>query len=138
MRTLISALACGLLLGGGLAAKHPGKGKGRGQDEFVNCNFRDSDRRIILSYYNLPSGLPPGLAKRDGDLPPGLEKQLRKKGQLPPGLQKRIEPFPAELSRQFPPLPDGARRGFISGRAVVYDSRTSIILDAMVIVPLGR
>jgi len=36
-----------------------------------------------------PANLPPGLAKRHGRLPPGLEKQLLERGQLPPGLEKR-------------------------------------------------
>lgn len=33
--------------------------------------------------------LPPGLAKRGGNLPPGLQRQLDRRGHLPPGLEKR-------------------------------------------------
>ena len=33
--------------------------------------------------------LPPGLAKRNGNLPPGLQKHLYRTGHLPPGLEKR-------------------------------------------------
>ncbi len=35
-------------------------------------------------------GLPPGLAKRDGHLPPGLQKHYERTGHLPPGLEKKI------------------------------------------------
>ena len=59
--------------------------------------FLPEERRMILDYYHhaAPSkGLPHGLAKRGGKLPPGLQKQLDKNGRLPPGLQKRLEPFP--------------------------------------------
>ncbi len=41
-------------------------------------------------YRRANPGLPPGLAKRNGNLPPGLEKQERHRGQLPPGLEKRF------------------------------------------------
>ncbi|MGH8246109.1 MAG: hypothetical protein ACREUU_06730 [Gammaproteobacteria bacterium] len=34
-------------------------------------------------------GLPPGLAKRGGNLPPGLQRHIDRTGQLPPGLEKR-------------------------------------------------
>ena len=62
--------------------------------------FLPEERRIIENYYRSsgPSkGLPPGLAKRGGKLPPGLQKHLDKNGTLPPGLQKRLEPLPHDL-----------------------------------------
>ena len=49
--------------------------------------FLPEERRIIENYYRSggPSkGLPPGLAKRGGNLPPGLQKHLDKNGTLPP------------------------------------------------------
>ena len=59
--------------------------------------FGERDRGTIHEYCAQPhSSLPPGLAKRNGKLPPGLEKQLRRNGQLPPGLQKKCKPFPVE------------------------------------------
>jgi hypothetical protein len=98
--------------------------------------FRPDDRRAISDYYARAgeSNLPPGLAKRNGDLPPGLAKQLRRNGRLPPGLEKRITPFPPELDRRLPPLPAGYYRGVIGDQAVVYDPRTSAILDVLNIV----
>ena len=73
--------------------------------------------------------LPPGLAKRGGDLPPGLEKQLIRKGHLPPGLEKKLYPFPVELERRLPPLRPGLVRGIIGESAVILDNRTKVILD---------
>jgi hypothetical protein len=79
-----------------------------------------------------PNSLPPGLARRGGDLPPGLEKQLQRNGHLPPGLQKRLDPFPPELEHRLTPLPADYGRAFIDGRAVIYDKSTSLILDVFV------
>ena len=54
--------------------------------------FLPEERRIIEEYYHKSKkakqkGLPPGLAKRGGNLPPGLQKKLDRDGKLPPGLQ---------------------------------------------------
>ena len=92
--------------------------------------FVGRDREVVRRYYSgHPGNLPPGLAKRGGDLPPGLEKQLQRKGHLPPGLDKRVVAFPVELERQLPPLKSGLMRGVIEGRAVIYNPKTSVILD---------
>jgi len=108
--------------------KHHGK-DGHGQ-------FDPNHRTMIYDYYGGQSaGLPPGLAKRNGALPPGLEKQLQRNGRLPPGLEKKLTPFPADLERRFPPLPAGMRRGVIENRGIIYDPRSRTILD---VVPLYR
>jgi hypothetical protein len=96
--------------------------------------FIAKDRRKLRDYIaNYPGGgLPAGLAKRKGALPPGLEKQLRRNGRLPPGLEKKISHFPPELERRLSPLVPGLRRGFIAGRAVIYNPKTSVIVDVCV------
>ena len=92
--------------------------------------FIGKDREIIRKYFNDHAGsLPPGLAKRGGDLPPGLAKQLRRKGHLPPGLEKKVAVFPVELESRLSPLKAGLARGVIEGRAVIYNAKTSVILD---------
>jgi hypothetical protein len=88
--------------------------------------FDSRDRDTINNYY---AGLPPGLAKRGGDLPPGLERQLQRNGTLPPGLRKRLQPFPAALERQLAPLPRGYRRGIIDDHMVVYRTDNYSIAD---------
>jgi hypothetical protein len=120
-----------------------GRGKGKGHDQGHEdshekegssrahaVSFESVDRRVIVDYYRAqPSGLPPGLAKR-GDLPPGLEKQLRRNGKLPPGLQKKLVAFPREVEVRLPPCPPDVRRGMVGGVAVMWNSRTGLIVDA--------
>ena len=95
--------------------------------------FVGGDREIIREYVaKYPQGeLPPGLAKRGGDLPPGLEKHLRKKGHLPPGLQKKVTALPLDLEGRLHPLEPGLRRGFLEGRAVIYNQKTALVLDVL-------
>lgn len=122
---LVAALLCTTAADPALA-----QGRGRGQAKttdpaaatvVVQFEFGTRDRDIITAYYkDRQSGLPPGLAKRDGALPPGLEKQLRRNGTLPPGLQKKITPFPRALERQLTPLPAGYRRGIVDVHLIVY------------------
>jgi hypothetical protein len=95
--------------------------------------FTERDQHVIRSYYGGGRGLPPGLAKRGGHLPPGLERQLQRNGTLPPGLQKRVEPFPVELEQQLPRLPSGCSRVIVAGRALILD-RNNKILDLLVLV----
>ena len=94
--------------------------------------FLPEERRIIENYYRSlkPSkGLPPGLAKRGGNLPPGLQKHLDKNGKLPPGLQKRLEPLPKDLDSRLPGLPDYWERVILERDVILIDRRSNIILD---------
>lgn len=113
------------------AAKHGnGKGHGKGKDGGATVVvFTATDRRVIQEFCHSGSGLPPGLAKRNGDLPQGLEKQLRRNGRLPPGLEKKVVWFPPELEGRLPPPPPGYRRGFIGGHAVLVDPGKGLLLD---------
>jgi hypothetical protein len=96
------------------------------------ARFLPEERRIILEYYGYgrpAKGLPPGLAKRGGKLPPGLQKHLDKNGRLPPGLQKRLEPLPADLDHRLPRLPEIWERVILERDVILIDRRTSRILD---------
>ena len=138
MRRLLGiGLLCALAAFG--QGKGNGKGKGKGHSDdgggatSVQLSFgRDQD--VIREYYRAvpPNNLPPGLAKRGGDLPPGLEKQLRRNGRLPPGLEKKLYPFPVELERRLPPLPPEYGRAFVGGHAVIYNKSTSLVLDVFI------
>jgi hypothetical protein len=89
-----------------------------------------NDRDAIGRYFkDNTAGLPPGLAKRGGDLPPGLEKQLQKNGTLPPGLEKKLEPVPAPLERQLTQLPDGYSRRVLGEHLLVINDKTKQIGD---------
>ena len=100
--------------------------------------FSLEERRIIEQFYhtgktsknkNKKKGLPPGLAKRGGDLPPGLQKKLDRGDQLPPGLQKRLEPLPTDLHRRLPRLPNYWERVIVERDIVLIDRRTNRVLD---------
>jgi hypothetical protein len=96
--------------------------------------FLREEKRLIEQYFRNPkkskvTGLPPGLAKRGGNLPPGLQKKLNRDGQLPPGLQKRLEPLPDDLNRQLPSLPEYWERVIVERDVVLIDRRTNRILD---------
>jgi hypothetical protein len=99
-----------------------------------SVRFTVEERRIIYDYYHKGAkpktkGLPPGLAKRGGNLPPGLQKKLDRDGQLPPGLQKRLEPLPTDLSRRLPRLPEYWERVIIDRDIVLIDRRSNRVLD---------
>lgn len=142
---LLSAIFAGVLafgLAGGAAMAQGnshghGNGKGKGHNKQgddqggnVRYGFGAHDREVISSYYsNHTQGLPPGLAKRGGNLPPGLEKQLERNGTLPPGLQKKLEPCPVALERQLPSLPLDYRRAVIGAHIVVLNKNTNVIVD---------
>jgi len=127
-------------------AQGNGKGKAKGHDKndkhdkgdndgdraYEKYGFRSQDRQLVTTYYSKHgSGLPPGLAKRNGDLPPGLEKQLERNGTLPPGLQKKLQPCPVEITRELPPLPAGYQRSVIGAHIVIFNKSTNIIVDVM-------
>ena len=97
-------------------------------------HFLPEERRIIEEYYHKggkrkQKGLPPGLAKRGGNLPPGLQRQLDKNGRLPPGLQKRLEPLPVDLDRRLPRLPEHWERVVLERDIILIDRRAERILD---------
>lgn len=132
-KTLIVGLICIMLASTALGlAQGKGKGKGKHQhdEESGRIVFTTHDQEIIRGYYHdRYSNLPPGLAKRGGNLPPGLQKHLERDGQLPPGLQKRVEPFPEELERRLPRLPEPYSRVTLGMDILILDRRTQRIMD---------
>ncbi len=118
----------------GQGRSHENQGRGHEKEKRgkkSKARFSSHDKYIIHDYFaRNASSLPPGLAKRGGNLPPGLERQLREGGTLPPGLQKRVEPFPRELARRLPSLPEGYSRVILGGRALVLN-RSHAIVDIM-------
>lgn len=126
--SLVLGLICATLIGPGFAHS---KDQGKLRDRERPSLFLPEERRIIREFYvTTPGrGLPPGLAKRGGNLPPGLQKHLQRNGTLPPGLQKRLEPFPADLERRLPGIPEIWRRVILGRDVILLDRRTNRILD---------
>jgi hypothetical protein len=151
LKNFLMAAVCGLVLTAALPqaglAQGNGKGKGhnkqadpddedresaRGDKRGARIMFSVRDRETIRGYYqDRNSNLPPGLAKRNGNLPPGLQKHLERDGTLPPGLQKRVQPFPEDLERRLPPLPDTYRRVTLGVDILILDRRTQRIVDVI-------
>jgi len=95
----------------------------------VVIEFNDSDSLLIREYYRKHlRRLPPGLAKRDR-IPPGLEKQIVRKGTLPPGLAGKL--LPEELERKLTPLPDGYVRIRVGADVVLFKEGTRLVMDVL-------
>jgi hypothetical protein len=115
-----------------LAQGH-GNGHGKGHDKHGDDDdqgyYKGHDREAARGWYDEhESHLPPGLAKKDR-LPPGLERQLVRRGTLPPGLQKRLQPCPEDLERRLPPPPPECAHVLIGGHVVLLNQRTNIVVD---------
>ena len=125
-----SFLMCSLFVAASLCHRDPVAALDTNRAE----RFLPEERRIIEEYYHKSKkakqkGLPPGLAKRGGNLPPGLQKKLDRDGKLPPGLQKRLQPLPVDLDRRLPRLPEHWERVVLERDIILIDRRTERILD---------
>jgi len=98
----------------------------RDKDTSIDLRFTDADKYAIRDYYR--RNLPPGLAKRS-TLPPGLQKQLQRKGSLPPGLS--AEPLPHDLERKLSRLPEGYMRVRIETDIFIMRAATKEIIDVL-------
>jgi hypothetical protein len=112
-----------------------GHGNGKGHNKHDDDDRDDDhgyyyghDKQIHGWYSDHGGNLPPGLAKKD-QLPPGLEKQLVRRGTLPPGLQKRLEPCPHELEHYLPPPPPDCANVLIGGHIVLLNRKTNVVVD---------
>jgi hypothetical protein len=126
MKRLVGAMLVGFLLGGTVVEGSQGQGKKNGHAESsvsLHLVFGRADVVILRDHYS----------PRYRDLPPGLYKKIARGGQLPPGWRKKFELFPAEVDRRLAPLPAGYGRGVIDGHAVIYNSRTNVIVDVAVL-----
>jgi hypothetical protein len=112
------------LFGGCTAGPEYGRVTVAGREGYLDLTFSDQDRVHIREYYR--RHLPPGLAKRKR-LPPGLQRQLVRRGELPPGLSGHL--LPHDLERRLTPLPGGYLRMRIGGDVVLLHEKTRVILD---------
>ena len=148
MKSLLSVMIAGALLGGTMFVDHAEAGdKRRGRNSRVEVRyergdrfdpgdryyrgdrryrgdryFRDRDVVVIRDYYR-PYYRP---------LPRGLRHRYYRSGYLPSGWARRVRPVPVYVERELVVVPRGYRRGIIDGHAVVYNDR-GFILDVAVL-----
>jgi hypothetical protein len=127
-----------MLTGNCVMAQGNGNGHGKGHnkhgdddDQGERYYYSDRDRDSAHQwYYAHENNLPPGLAKKDR-LPPGLEKQLVRRGTLPPGLEKRVVRCPEDLERRLPPPPPECAHVLVGGHIVLLNQRTNVVVDVV-------
>jgi hypothetical protein len=85
----------------------------------ASCYLGPRDVWIVSDYY----------APRYRTLPPGLQKKLYRTGHLPPGWERKLELLPPVVEQRLVPIPGSYRRGIIDGYVVIYEPRTSIVID---------
>lgn len=125
VKRLLGVTVVGLLLCSAVPGAHrdsDGK-KGKASSVAVHVAFGSGEVEIIRTHY----------APRYKKLPKGLRKKYARTGQLPPGWRKKMEPMPIEVERELVVLPAEYRRGVIDGHAVIYNSRTNVIIDVAVL-----
>lgn len=110
--------------------------KVKGKNASLAVYFSNDDRHHIQGFYSEKKHkhkkhkkTPPGLAKRGGNLPPGLQKQIERNGQLPPGLQGRG--LPGDLESRLSRLPEGYVRLVVEKDIVLMNKKTGIVADVM-------
>jgi hypothetical protein len=137
MKRLIGLTILGLFLASTALGAAPGdQGKGKKNEKRDDAQVSRSGGQVDV-HVTFGRGevvlLRDHYAPRYRNLPPGLQKKLARGGELPPGWQKRFEPFPVAVERRLPVLPAGYRRGIIDGHAVIFSSRTNLIVDIAVL-----
>jgi hypothetical protein len=132
MKRLAWTMLAALLFGTTVSAAPPDKNKKHGKERTTVTETRRVGVRVAFGTGEVTI-LREHYATRYRNLPPGLRKKVARGGQLPPGWQKKFEPFPVAVERRLAPLSPDYRRGVIDGHAVIFNSRTNVIIDVAVL-----
>lgn len=123
---LLAIFAIGLVTGCASNPRTSGRVVVHDENSQVEVVFTNRDRDLIRDYYH--RHLPPGLAKRSS-LPPGLQKQVQRRGHLPPGLEGKH--LPHELEVQLSSLPEGYVRLRVGVDVVLMNTHTRVVVDVV-------
>ncbi len=148
LRLLITLIATSALIGGLVAdpafAKKGPKFKGPKATKQLEKNilkgkglgigggnvFGSLERDLIRNFLGSPSGKKFKAKKfKHKSLPPGLAKQLHRRGILPPGLRRNY--LPPGLSSRLPGLPPGQARVLVGNDVLLIQRTTGLILDIL-------
>jgi hypothetical protein len=122
MKRLLCGVTVALLIvGGGSASADQGKSKGKGKASHEKAKDTAADTNVAVHVVFAPTEV---TVLRNHYAPRYRD--------LPPGLQKKLEVFPPDVERRLPVLPQYYRRGILDGNAVIYNSRTNVIVDVAV------
>ncbi len=92
-------------------------------DRSAGVQFTATEREVILRWFaDVPT-------TTEQQLPPGLAKQLHKRGSLPPGLSGRA--LPPGLAKKLGPAPKGYERVIVDRDVVLVNSVTGAIVDIL-------
>ena len=145
LRLLVTLIAAAALAGGGAAenafakkgpkfkgpkaTKHIEKKvlKGKGLGIGGGNVFGQIERDLLRNFLGSPAGRK--FKGRYKGLPPGLAKQLRRRGTLPPGLRRNY--LPPGLSSRLPGLPPGQARVLVGNDVLLIQQTTGLILDIL-------
>jgi len=123
---LLVIFAIGIIAGCAMSPGTSGRVVVHDKNTQVAVVFTGRDRNLVREYYH--RHLPPGLAKRSS-LPPGLQKQVQRRGHLPPGLEgKRL---PHDLEAQLSSLPEGYVRLRVGVDVVLMNTHTRLVVDVV-------
>lgn len=136
---------CALPASAFLYAKDTGNSNKSAGQVILETVFDEAEKAIIEEYFgkdqksdkhkgnkkdkkHKDKGLPPGLQKnleKRGSLPPGLQKQLDENGRLPPGLEKKL---PDDLLSRLP-VRKGTKRVIVDNDVLLIEEGTRLVLD---------
>jgi hypothetical protein len=122
----------------------------RRPEPWVSVSITAEEQRIIRDFgRSYTEGPGPGKKRgwKHGELPPGLAKNVERRGSLPPGWQAKIAPgaimpvevyqqchsLPQPLLAQLPPPPQGTVLLAVEGRVVRLVRATLEILDVFAV-----
>ncbi len=141
MRIIVSLVAVALLASTSVYAKKP-EHAGQGKKEKKQKQHKKKHQQQVKSF---STGERSTIQNYYRNLPPGLQKKLRRTGELPPGWEKKVnvgkplpqeyitiaKPIPYELEAQLPAGPIGSKLLQIADRVVRVEAGTNMVIEAL-------
>ena len=117
--------------GGGADKGPPPKAKAAVRTTYT-AHDRDSDARVIGSWYRDHPAERRGPGRGNGGLPPGYAKKLVRSAPVPVEYRQYIAPVPVVLVQSLPPVRPGWEFVMIDNRVLLIDRPTWMIIDIVV------
>jgi hypothetical protein len=93
---------------------------------------RDSDSRVIVTWYRDHPAERRGPGRGNGGLPPGYEKKLVRSAPVPVEYRQYVVPAPVVLVQTLPPVRPGWEFVLIENRVLLIDRPSWLIIDIVV------